>query len=63
MLFRIDYRALAEANTKSAEFHINLARQYFEAGNIQMGVYHRHIAKRILDANLKVIVKMLGEGR
>lgn len=63
MNVKIDYRALAEANTKTAEFHANLARQYFEAGNIQMGVYHRHIAKRILDANLKVIAKMLEEGR
>lgn len=32
MNVKIDYRALAEANTKTAEFHVNLARQYFEEG-------------------------------
>lgn len=62
MLFRIDYRAFADANTKTAEFHINLARQYFEAGNIDMGLYHRGIAARILKANAKVIAKMIEKG-
>lgn len=63
MNVKIDYRALAEANTKTAEFHVNLARQYFEAGNIQMGVYHRNLAARLIDTNWKVIAKMLEEGR
>lgn len=62
MLFRIDYRALADANTKTAEFHVNLAKQYLEAGDIPRGLYHREVASRILKANVKVIAKMLEEG-
>lgn len=60
---KIDYRALAVMNTKTAEFHVNLARQYFEAGNIHMGLYHRELAKKIIDNNWKIIAKMLEEGR
>lgn len=60
---KIDYRALAEANTKTAEFHVNLARKYFEAGDVHMSLYHRHLARKLVDINWKVIAKMLEEGR
>ena len=61
MNVKIDYAALAQANTESAEFHVNLARQYLEAGNFTMALYHKNIAHQIADANWKVIAKMLEE--
>ncbi len=60
---KIDYCALADANTKTAAFHVDLARQYFEAGNIPMALYHRNLAQKIVDNNWNIIAKMLEEGR
>lgn len=61
MQIKIDYQAMVDANTRIAEFHVDLARQYLNAGDIHMFFYHRGLAETAIEANLKLIPKMLEE--